>query len=262
MTAAAIAATGMEAMKKKVEVLAHNLANVNTDGYKRNRAEFKTQMYQDYTGVGTATSSAGTLNATGVQIGLGVALAGTTRIMEQGAIQITENPLDVMIQGEGFLTVQLPSGEAAYTRDGAMRPDAQGTLTTRDGFKFSPDITIPINAEELYVNTNGEVYAKVTGQIEPQLLGQLELVKFPNNAGLRAIGDNLLMATQASGPPVQGVAGTEGFGTIFGGGKEASNVKPVREITALIEAEQAHQLNSRTLDTASKMMSVLPGVGK
>ncbi len=250
-----IAATGMLAQQLNVEVISNNIANMNTTGYKRQRAEFQDLLYQDQLRVGTASSDAGTIVPAGVQIGLGVQTAAVYRTAEQGAMQITDNPFDLAINGKGYYLVELPSGETAYTRAGAFQLSADGDLVTPDGFAVQPGITVPSNAISVTINATGEVFAKIDGQVAPQQVGQIELANFANQAGLQAMGDNLLLETQASGSATVATPGSQGFGTIEQGVLEGSNVNVVTEITNLITAQRAYEMNSKVIQASDEMMS-------
>ncbi len=250
-----IAATGMLAQQLNVEVIANNIANMNTTGYKRQRAEFQDLLYQDQRRVGSVSSDAGTIVPAGVQIGLGVQPAAVYRISEQGAMTITDNNFDLAINGKGFFTIELPSGETGYTRSGAFQLSADGDLVTSEGYVVQPGITIPSDAISVTVNDSGEVWVNIDGQVAPQQVGQIELATFANEAGLRAIGDNLLLETPASGSASVAAPGSAGFGSIEQGALEASNVNLVAEITNLITAQRAYEMNSKVIQAADEMMS-------
>jgi flagellar basal-body rod protein FlgG len=250
-----IAATGMLAQQLNVEVISNNIANMNTTGYKRQRAEFQDLLYQDLLRVGSASSDAGTVVPAGVQVGLGVQPAAVYRISEQGSMQITENPFDLAINGKGYFMVELPSGDTAYTRAGAFQLSADGDLVTPDGFVIQPGITIPNDAISVTINASGQVWATIDGQINPQQVGQIELATFANQAGLEAIGDNLLLETVASGTATVGTPASAGFGSVEQGLLEASNVNVVAEITNLITAQRAYEMNSKVIQASDEMMS-------
>lgn len=252
-----IAATGMLAQQKNVEVISNNLANMNTTGFMRRRTEFHDLLYQNYRRVGGTSSDAGTVVPTGVQIGLGVKLAAVYRIHEQGNLSATDNTFDMAIQGKGFFQVRLPSGETAYTRDGTFQLNAQGQVVTHDGYTVLPGITIPNNAIDVSINASGQVLAKVEGQVALQNVGQLQIATFPNEAGLQAVGDNLLLETPASGAALQGNPQSTGFGTILQGFLETSNVNAVEEISNLISAQRAYEMNSKVIQTSDDMMGTV-----
>jgi flagellar basal-body rod protein FlgG len=257
MRSLSIAATGMLAQQLNVEVISNNIANLNTTGFKRKRAEFADLLYQDLRRVGSASSDAGTVVPAGVQVGLGVKPTAVYRIPEEGNLVGTENPLDVAINGRGYLQVQLPTGDTAYTRAGAMQRSAEGTLVTADGYRVLPGITIPEDAISISINGNGEVLVKTQGQVAEQNIGQIQLAVFPNEGGLEDTGDNLLLETTASGNPVVGTPGQNGFGTLQQGFLETANVNVVSEITNLITAQRAYEMNSKVIQTSDEMMSTL-----
>ncbi|WP_114391696.1 flagellar basal-body rod protein FlgG [Oleisolibacter albus] len=254
MRSLSIGATGMLAQQLNVETISNNIANMTTTGFKRQRAEFQDLLYQNQRRVGSTSSDAGTVVPSGVQIGAGVKTAAVYRINEQGNINPTGNSLDVAINGEGFFQVLLPNGETAYTRAGSFEPNAEGTIVTADGYQVQPGLTIPQNAVDITINPNGEVLVKLDGQTEPQNIGQLQLAVFPNAAGLEAIGDNLLLETPASGAAVTGNPGQPGFGRVIQEALETSNVNIVSEITNLITAQRAYEMNSRVISTTDQMM--------
>lgn len=252
-----IAATGMQAQQTQVDVISHNLANMSTTGYKRHRAEFQDLIYQDLRRVGTNSSDAGTVVPTGVQIGLGVKTAAVSRAHEQGSMQNTSNPLDVAIQGRGFFRIELPNGEFAYTRDGQFQLSPEGEIVTKDGYIVAPNIVVPEDAISVSVSKEGQVQAIVDGQIDPVDLGQFDLASFINPAGLDAIGDNMYLATEASGDEIIGLAGEEGFGTLLQGFLEASNVNPINEVTNMIVAQRAYEMNSKVITASDEMLQNL-----
>lgn len=249
-----IGATGMLAQQLNVEVISNNIANMNTTGFKRQRAEFQDLLYQNLRRVGSESSDAGTIVPTGVQLGLGVKPAAVYRIAGQGNIQTTENPLDLAINGRGLLQVEMPDGDTAYTRSGSLQLSPDGDIVTADGFIVQPGITVPEDATAITVNANGEVYVDLDGQVAPVLVGQLELANFANEAGLDAIGNNLLMETAASGSPSVATPGSAGFGLILQGALETSNVNVVSEITSLITAQRAYEMNSKVIESSDEMM--------
>jgi len=252
-----IAATGMLAQQLNVEVISNNIANMNTTGFKRQRAEFQDLLYQDERRVGSSSSDTGTIVPAGVQIGVGVKTAAVYRITEQGNLISTDNTYDVAIQGKGFFKVTLPSGETAYTRAGSFQLSPDGTIVTTDGYTVSPGVTIPANAINVTINPSGEVLAQIQGTIAPQNVGQLTLSNFANEAGMDPLGDNLLLETPASGAPVDGTPGSAGYGTLIQGFVETSNVNVVQEITNLITAQRAYEMNSRVIEASDQMMQTL-----
>jgi flagellar basal-body rod protein FlgG len=252
-----IAATGMQAQQTQVDVISHNLANMSTTGYKRNRAEFQDLIYQDLRRVGTNSSDAGTIVPTGVQIGLGTKVAAVSRSHEQGTMQNTENPLDVAINGRGFFRIELPNGDFGYTRDGQFQLSPDGEIVTKDGYVVAPNIVVPEDAISVAVSKEGQVQAIIDGQIEPVDLGQFDLATFINPAGLKAIGDNMYLATEASGDEIIGLAGEEGFGSMQQGFLETSNVNPISEVTNMIVAQRAYEMNSKVITASDEMLQNL-----
>jgi flagellar basal-body rod protein FlgG len=252
-----IAGTGMQAQQTNVEVISNNIANMTTTGFKRRRAEFQDLIYQNLRRVGSSSSDTGTVVPSGAQVGLGVKTAAIYRIDEQGNLQQTSNSLDMAVQGNGLFQVTLPSGETAYTRDGTVGLAADGTIVTADGYTVQPGIQVPSNATAVTVNTAGQVQVTLSGQTAPQTVGQIQLAVFPNDAGLDAQGDNLYLQTAASGQPVTGNPATPGFGTVMQGFIETSNVNVVTEITNLITAQRAYEMNSRVITTSDQMLSTL-----
>lgn len=255
MRALSTAATGMEAQQMNVEVIAHNLANMNTTAFKRQRAEFQDLLYQNVRQVGAASSDAGTIVPTGIQVGLGVQTGSIYRITEQGSLSQTGNELDLAISGRGYFSIELPNGGEAYTRAGAFSKSPEGLLVTSDGYLVQPGIAIPEEARRIEVNQEGQVMVLIDGDPEPQILGQIEIFTFANEAGLEAAGDNLFLESGASGPPNGGVPGQPGFGIIRQGFVESSNVEAVTEITALIQAQRAYEMNARVISAADEMLA-------
>ena len=252
-----IAATGMLAQQLNVEVISNNIANMNTTGFKRQRAEFQDLLYQDMRRVGSASSDTGTIVPAGVQIGVGVKTAAVYRITEQGNLVSTENTYDLAIQGKGFFKVALPNGDTSYTRAGSLSLSPDGQIVTADGYAVAPGITIPADAISVSINANGEVLAKVQGQVTPQNVGQFTLANFANEAGLEPIGDNLFLETPASGAATEGTPGAIGYGTILQGFLETSNVNVVQEVTNLITAQRAYEMNSKVIEASDEMMRSL-----
>jgi len=257
MRALDIGATGMLAQQQNVEVVANNLANMNTTGFLRRRTEFHDLLYQNLRRVGSTSSDAGTVVPSGVQLGLGVKLAAVYRIHDQGNLAATDNTFDLAIQGEGFFQIQLPDGETSYTRDGTFQLNADGEIVTHDGYTVLPGITVPNNAVDVTINQAGEVLVKLQGQVALQNVGQLQIATFPNEPGLEAIGSNLYLETPASGAATTGSPQDTGFGTILQGFLETSNVNAVEEITNLISAQRAYEMNSKVIQTSDEMMGTL-----
>jgi flagellar basal-body rod protein FlgG len=252
-----IAGTGMQAQNTNVEVISHNIANLSTTGFKRRRAEFQDLMYQNLRRVGSNSSDTGSLVPSGAQVGLGVKTAAIYPINEQGTLQQTSNTLDLAIQGHGYFQITQPDGTTAYTRDGTFGLAADGTIVTADGFTVQPGLQIPATATGVTINTNGQVQITIQGQTAPTTVGQIQIAVFPNEAGLAAQGDNLFQQTAASGAPVAGNPGVTGFGTVMQGFVETSNVNVVSEITNLITAQRAYEMNSKVITAANEMMSTL-----
>ncbi|OHC82760.1 MAG: flagellar basal-body rod protein FlgG [Rhodospirillales bacterium RIFCSPLOWO2_12_FULL_67_15] len=257
MRSLSIAATGMLAQQRNVEVVSNNLANMNTTAYMRRRTEFQDLLYQNLRRVGTASSDAGTVVPSGVQLGLGVKLAAVYRIHEQGNLTATDNTFDLAVQGRGYFRVQLPTGETAYTRDGTFQLDATGKVVNHDGYTVLPTITVPNTAVDVTVNQSGQVLVKLQGQVTLSNVGQLQVAIFPNEAGLNSIGGNLYLESPASGAPVAGNPASTGFGSILQGFLETSNVNPVEEISNLISAQRAYEMNSKVIKASDDMMGTL-----
>jgi flagellar basal-body rod protein FlgG len=260
MRALDIASTGMQAQQTNVEVISNNIANMTTTGFKRSRAEFQDLIYQDLRRVGSNSSDSGSIVPSGAQVGLGVKTAAIYAINEQGNLQQTSNTLDLAIQGAGYFQVAVPSGSTTateYTRDGTFGLAPDGTIVTADGYQVLPGIQVPTNATTVTINTSGQVQATISGQTAPQTLGQIQLATFPNPAGLSAQGGNLFVQTAASGDPVTGNPATTGFGTVMQGFIETSNVNVVTEITNLITAQRAYEMNSKVITTGDDMLSTL-----
>jgi flagellar basal-body rod protein FlgG len=252
-----IAGTGMQAQATNVEVISNNIANMTTTGFKRRRAEFQDLIYQNLRRVGSNSSDAGSVVPAGAQVGLGVKTAAIYRINEQGNLQQTSNAFDMAIRGNGFFQVTLPSGETAYTRDGTFALSAEGQIVTADGYVVQPGVTVPANATNVTINASGQVQVTLDGQQAPALVRQIQLAVFPNAAGLDAQGDNLFLATTASGAAVTGTPASPGFGSVLQGFVETSNVNVVSEITNLITAQRAYEMNSKVITTSDQMLSTL-----
>jgi flagellar basal-body rod protein FlgG len=254
MRALSIASTGMLAQQTNVEVIANNLANMNTTGFKQQRSEFQDLLYQNILTPGAQTSDQGTFAPNGIQIGAGVKTAATYRVTTQGDLTSTSNPYDVAVQGPGYFRIQQSDGTDGYTRAGNFSLSPQGQLVTQDGMLVQPGIAIPANTISVQINAQGQVNATVAGTSTPQTVGQLELTRFPNEAGLNAIGGNVLLETAASGSPQAGVPGSPGYGTVQQGFLETSNVNSVDEITSLITAQRAYEMNSKVITAADQML--------
>ncbi|MDF7673434.1 flagellar basal-body rod protein FlgG [Acetobacteraceae bacterium ESL0709] len=252
-----IGATGMQAQTTNVDTIANNMANMTTTGYKRRRAEFQDLIYQDLRRVGTMSTDTGYRVPAGVQIGLGVRTAAIYRINEQGPLTQTNNTLDLAIEGRGYFRILLPSGEYAYTRDGTFSMSEDGNIVTADGYPLVPNIAIPNNAENITVDQSGQVQYTILGQPDPQVAGQIQLTTFQNENGLAAMGQNLFTQTTASGDPINGNPQSVGFGSIRQGYVEESAVNAVTEITNLITAQRAYEMNSKTITASDEMLQTL-----
>ncbi|MDO8289002.1 MAG: flagellar basal-body rod protein FlgG [Parvibaculum sp.] len=256
MQSLSIAATGMMAQQLNVEVISNNIANMSTSGFKRQRAEFQDLLYQNLRRVGTNSSDSGTIVPSGVQIGLGVKTGAVYRVMSQGDMNNTGNKLDMAIQGRGYFRITMPSGTDSYTRAGNFQLSPDGQIVTSDGYTVAPGITIPQEAIDITISKDGQVQATIPGQTAPQIVGQLELSSFQNEAGLEAQGDNLFIETAASGSPTTGAPGSAGFGSLQQGFLETSNVNAVTEISDLITAQRAYEMNAKIITASDEMMSV------
>jgi len=248
-----IARTGLEAQDQRMRVIANNLANVGTTGYKRDRANFATLAYQD-TRVAGQQSSNETTYATGLNLGTGVGIQSTTRIETQGELATTGNALDMALDGDGYFQVQLPGGQLGYTRAGNFTRSAEGQLVTSQGYALQPAISIPEGATSISVAADGTVSAALPGQAEAATLGQITIAAFANPAGLKAIGDNFLTETGASGAAQIGVAGQGGRGNLRQGMLESSNVNVVEELVDMIEAQRAYEINSKMIAAVDEML--------
>ncbi len=257
MSSLAIAATGMLAQQLNVEVISNNIANLNTTAFKEQRPEFQDLLYQNRRSAGAFSSDAGNVVPVGIQIGTGVKAAAVYRISSQGNLTNTNNPLDLAIQGHGYFQILMPDGSTAYTRDGSFQLSSTGQIVTADGYVVQPAITIPQNTTNITINADGQVLAQVAGQTQLQNVGQIQLANFPNEDGLALQGNNLLTETPASGAPVVGNPGDTAFGTIQQGFLETSNVNVVSEITDLITAQRAYEMNSKVIQTSDQMMQTI-----
>jgi len=253
MKALAIAATGMSAQQLNVEVVANNIANMNTTAFKRAQAEFSDLLYQAERLQGVPNRGGEDPVPEGAQLGLGVKTAGIRKLHVQGTMTNTGNQLDVAMDGRGWFEVTGPDNEVLYTRAGAFNKNADGQLVTIDGYQVEPAIVFPENTINIVINESGQVFAQVDGEQQPRELGQLTLANFANDVGLEPIGGNLFRETEASGEPVAGVPGDPGFGIVRQGYLEASNVDPVKEITALISAQRGYEMNSKVIKAADEM---------
>jgi len=248
-----IAMTGLEAQQTRLSVISNNLANVNTTGFKRDRAVFEDLLYQTVRQPG-AQSSQDTQLPSGMMLGTGVRTVATEKMHTQGNIVQTNNSLDVAVQGRGYLQVLMPDGSLAYTRDGAMQSDSTGQLVTSSGYLIQPAITIPDDAQSITIGSDGVVSVQVQGQAAPTQVGTLQLADFINSAGLQPIGQNLFLETAASGSPSTGNPGLNGLGSLVQGALETSNVNSVEELVNMIEAQRAYEMNSKAISTADRML--------
>lgn len=250
-----IAATGMEAQNLNIDIISNNLANVNTSGFKKDRADFEDLMYQTIKLAGAPATSQ-TQIPTGIDVGQGVRPVAVQKIFSQGDYKQTNNPLDLAIEGDGFFQILLPNGDLAYTRAGAFKLDRDGRLVTADGNPLQPEITIPQDAEAISIGEDGTVSVLQPGNTAPTQLGQIQLVRFINPAGLKSLGRNLFMPTDSSGEPILGVPGENGFGTIAQGYLEMSNVSVVEEMVNMILAQRAYEINAKAIQTADEMLQM------
>lgn len=254
------AATGMVAQQMNIDTIANNLANVNTTGFKKSRVNFQDLLYETVKPAGTETT-AGTTIPEGIQVGHGVRPSAIAKLFTPGNMIQTGNSLDLVIEGDGFFQVQLPDGTTAYTRDGAFKKNQDGQLMTADGYPLTPTITIPTDAEQITIGSDGTVSVRVPGNPAPQNLGQIELVRFVNPSALDArLGRNLLVETVASGPPIAGNPGLQGIGTLEQGYLENSNVQVVEEILQMIIAQRAYEANSKVIQSSDEMLQLANNV--
>jgi flagellar basal-body rod protein FlgG len=245
----------MQAQQLNLDVVANNLANVNTAGFKKTRTDFEDLLYQTYRAPGAAGAQGSTIPS-GIQVGSGTRPVATQRIFSQGDFQQTENPLDLVIEGDGFFQITRPDGSTAYTRSGAFKKDGTGRVVTSEGYVLQPNIVIPADAKGITVGSDGTVSVLVAGQTQAQQVGQIQLAQFVNPAGLLSAGRNLFVPTSASGNAVVGAGGTQGLGTIAQGFLELSNVKVVDEMVAMITSQRAYEANSRAIQTADEMLAM------
>jgi flagellar basal-body rod protein FlgG len=254
MRALDTAATGMAAMDLQVQVIAGNIANMTTTGFKSQRAEFQDLLYEHVQRIGAQASDQGNIYPVGIDLGSGVKTVGTPRLMTQGTLTQTGNTLDVAIQGDGWFKILMPDGSFSYTRDGSFQQDATGRIVTAEGNVVQPTITIPQNATGITINAQGQVSITQPGSTTSSILGQFTITRFPNNAGLQGQGSNLFTATPASGTAQDTLAGTDGAGTLLQGSLEQSNVEAVTEISNLIAAQRAYEMNSKVITAADEML--------
>jgi flagellar basal-body rod protein FlgG len=255
MRALHTAATGMMAQELNVQVISNNIANMRTTGYKRQRAEFQDLLYENVRRVGTQTSAQGNILPAGVELGSGVKTVGTPRIMSQGTLLPTSKDFDVAIRGEGFFKITMPDGTTSYTRDGSFELDAQGRIVTSQGYVVQPSMSVPQNSTNFTINQQGQVSVTLPGSTTPSQIGQLDIAMFINKAGLQGVGDNLYLETPASGPAQTGHPGTDAFGNLQQGNVEQANVEAVTEISDLIAAQRAYEMNAKVITAADQMLS-------
>ncbi|MGY6697204.1 MAG: flagellar basal-body rod protein FlgG [Roseinatronobacter sp.] len=251
-----VARTGLDAQQTRLQVISNNLANVNTTGFKRDRASFETLLYQTHRPAGAQTSDQTALTGP-LAVGTGVRVVATEKIHTQGALTTTGNALDLAIDGQGFFQVLLPDGRVGYTRDGSLSRNPDGALTTTSGYVLQPEIAIPVDALAITVSGDGIVSVQLPGEVEAQEVGQLELVSFANPRGLAPIGENLLTETTASGEAILGAPMADGMGKLVQGALEASNVNVVQELVDMIETQRAYEINSRSISASDEMLRFL-----
>lgn len=252
-----IAATGMQAQQMNVDVISNNIANMTTTGFKRQRAQFQDLIYQNKARPGTQSSNIGSILPSGIQLGLGVKPGSVYRINEQGTLSITGNRYDMAIAGRGYFQINMPDGTTGYTRDGSFEVNADGAIVNAQGYTMEPSITIPDDATDVEISDDGIVQVKIAGQAATQQVGQIQIVTFQNDAGLEAVGGNILMETDASGTPSVGNPTDVGFGKLQQGARESSNVNVVDEITSLITAQRSYEMNSKVIQTSDDMLGTL-----
>lgn len=250
------AATGMKAQQMQIDVTSNNISNVNTIGYKKQRAEFADLFYQTMEYAGTSTSST-TQSPTGIEVGLGVRPTAVTKLFSQGNFKETSNNLDIAITGKGFFQIQLPDGQIAYTRNGAFKLDGEGNVVNSDGYLLIPEIVVPEDATQISIGTDGTISVLQAGDTQMNEVGQIEIATFINPAGLHSLGDNNYINTNASGDPLLGVPGLNGFGQLRQGFVEMSNVQLVEEMTDLITGQRAYEANSKAITTTDEMLQTV-----
>jgi flagellar basal-body rod protein FlgG len=260
MQALQTAATGMAAQELSVQVIANNIANMQTTGYKKQTAAFQDLIYQHVRRIGAQSSDQGTILPIGIDIGGGVKTVGTPRSMTQGTLSQTGDDLDLAITGNGFFKIQMPDGTFQYTRDGTFQMDNQGRIVNAQGNLVQPTITIPQNASGLTVNQQGQVSVTLPGQTNSSIIGQINLTRFVNQAGLMPVGNNLYQETPASGPPQDGLPNLEGYGSITQGSLEQSNVDVVSEMSNMIAAQRAYEMNAKVISAADEMLQTTAGL--
>ena len=251
-----VAKTGLNAQSLRMQVIANNLANVNTTGFKRDRANFETLLYQVVRPAGAQTADGSALTSA-LAVGTGVRVVSTEQIHTQGALVTTDNALDVAIDGQGFLQVLMPDGRIGLTRNGALSRNADGVLTTASGYVLQPEIQIPDDAASITISGDGIVSVTLPGEVEPQEVGQITLATFANPRGLEPVGENMVVETVASGPAVVAAPLEDGMGSLVQGALESSNVNVVQELVDMIETQRAYEINSRSISATDEMMRYL-----
>ncbi|MBN9580678.1 MAG: flagellar basal-body rod protein FlgG [Afipia sp.] len=260
MRALYTAATGMAAQELNVQVISNNIANMRTTGYKKQQAQFQDLIYEHVKRVGAQASDQGTILPVGIDIGGGVKTVGTPRLMTQGTLNPTGGDFDLAIRGEGYFKIQMTDGTFTYTRDGSFTTDGTGRIVTAQGNLVQPTITVPQNASQITINQQGQVSVMLPGSTTPSVIGQISLTRFINKSGLQSIGDNLFTDTPASGPPQDGIANADGFGDIQQRNLEQANVEVVSEISDLIAAQRAYEMNAKVVSAADQMMQATTGM--
>lgn len=251
-----VARTGLDAQQTRMQVIANNLANVNTTGFKRDRASFETLLYQTYRPAGAQTADQTALTSP-LAVGTGVRIVATEKIHTQGTLNTTSNVLDLAINGQGFFQIQMPDGRVGYSRDGSLSRNAEGTLTTVSGYVLEPQINIPPDALAINISGDGIVSVTLPGEVEAQEVGQIQLASFANPRGLAPIGENMLLQTPASGEAVIGAPMADGMGKLVQGALEGSNVNVVQELVDMIETQRAYEINSRSISGSDEMLKYL-----
>lgn len=250
-----ISKTGLDAQQTNISEISNNLANASTVGFKKGRAIFEDLLYQNVNQPGGQASADSNLPS-GLMIGAGAKVVASQKSFAQGSVQTTDNSLDIMINGRGFFEVQLPDGTTAYTRNGQFSLNSEGIMvTTGEGYPVQPEIQIPDDAQSITIGSDGQVSVQVNGQAASQVVGQLTVTDFVNPVGLQPMGENLYLATQASGDPIQGVAGADGMGVVKQGMLEASNVNATEELVNLIQAQRVYEMNSKVISSVDQMLS-------
>jgi len=251
-----IAKTGLDAQQTRMAVTSNNLANVNTTGFKRSRAAFEDLMYQNERQPGAQSSQATQVPA-GTMVGTGVRVVGTEKLFSQGELVQTNNPLDIAVQGRGFMQVTMPDGTVAYTRDGSFHLNSDGQIVTNSGYPLEPALTVPANAQSVTIGSDGTVSVALPGQAAPAQIGTVQTADFINPAGLEARGENLYVETASSGAPQTGTPGLNGLGTITQGSLESSNVNVVEELVNMIETQRAYEMNSKAISASDQMLQYM-----